>query len=153
ETLSMVLLTFLLLAYYPFRRHDGQLLVLCMLGYAAHRFINESIRIEPSYALGLTLSQWGSVVIAAAAVGAEARGLTTKARRSHQGPPRRQEIRRLSSWPFPTPRYQAEPGNAQPRGSASRLPPTGHGSPGREDGRQSLLPGVTRQSLVTREGR
>jgi prolipoprotein diacylglyceryltransferase len=72
ETLSMVLLIFLLLAYYPFRRHDGQLLILCMLGYAIHRFINESIRIEPSYALGLTLSQWGSVVIAAAALGLEA---------------------------------------------------------------------------------
>jgi prolipoprotein diacylglyceryltransferase len=72
ETVSMVLLIFLLLAYYPFRRHDGQLLVLCMLGYAVHRFINESIRIEPSYALGLTLSQWGSVVIVAAALGIEA---------------------------------------------------------------------------------
>jgi prolipoprotein diacylglyceryltransferase len=71
ETVSMVLLIFLLLAYYPFRRHDGQLLTLCMIGYAVHRFINESIRIEPSYALGLTLSQWGSVVIVAAAVGLE----------------------------------------------------------------------------------
>jgi prolipoprotein diacylglyceryltransferase len=71
ETISMVLLILLLLAYYPFRRHDGQLLILCMLGYAIHRFINESIRIEPSYALGLTLSQWGSVVIAAVALGLE----------------------------------------------------------------------------------
>src|SRR5205814_1976599 len=44
ETVSMVLLIFLLLAYYPFRRHDGQLLTLCMIGYAVHRFINESIR-------------------------------------------------------------------------------------------------------------
>jgi prolipoprotein diacylglyceryltransferase len=72
ETVSMVLLIFLLLAYYPFRRHDGQLFILCMLGYAVHRFINESIRIEPSYALGLTLSQWGSVVIVAVALGLEA---------------------------------------------------------------------------------
>lgn len=71
ETLSMVLLIFLLLAYYPYRRHDGQLLIVCMVGYAVHRFINESIRIEPSYALGLTLSQWGSVVILAIAVGLE----------------------------------------------------------------------------------
>lgn len=72
ETVSMVLLIFLLLAYYPFRRHDGQLLSLCMMGYAVHRFINESIRIEPTIGMGLTLSQWGSVVIFALAVGIEA---------------------------------------------------------------------------------
>lgn len=71
ETVSMVLLILLLLAYYPFRRHDGQLLVLLMVGYAVHRFVNESLRIEPSYALGLTLSQWGSVIVFAAAVGIE----------------------------------------------------------------------------------
>jgi hypothetical protein len=71
ETVSMVLLIFLLVAYYPYRRHDGQLLVLCMMGYAVHRFINESIRIEPTVGLGLTLSQWGSVVIFAAALGIE----------------------------------------------------------------------------------
>jgi hypothetical protein len=48
------------------------LFVLLMIGYAVHRFINESLRIEPSYALGLTLSQWGSVVVLAMAVGIEA---------------------------------------------------------------------------------
>lgn len=72
ETVSMVLLILLLLAYYPYRRHDGQLMVLLMVGYAAHRFINESLRIEPTIGLGLTLSQWGSVVIFTAAVGIEA---------------------------------------------------------------------------------
>src|SRR5205823_10349714 len=61
ETVSMVLLILLLVAYYPFRRHDGQLMVLCMMGYAIHRFVNESLRIEPSVGWGLTLSQWGSV--------------------------------------------------------------------------------------------
>ena len=71
ETVSMVLLILLLLAYYPFRRHDGQLMVVLMIGYAIHRFINESLRIEPTYALGLTLSQWGSIVVLAAAVGIE----------------------------------------------------------------------------------
>lgn len=71
ETISMVLLILLLLAYYPFRRHDGQLMVLCMVGYSIHRFIDESLRIEPTIGLGLTLSQWGSVVIFAAAVGME----------------------------------------------------------------------------------
>jgi prolipoprotein diacylglyceryltransferase len=72
ETVSMVLLILLLLAYYPYRRHDGQLMVLLMVGYAVHRFINESLRIEPTIGLGLTLSQWGSVVIFAAAVAIEA---------------------------------------------------------------------------------
>jgi prolipoprotein diacylglyceryltransferase len=67
----MLLLILLLLAYYPHRRHDGQLMVLCMVGYAFHRFINESLRIEPTIGMGLTLSQWGSVVILAAAVGIE----------------------------------------------------------------------------------
>jgi prolipoprotein diacylglyceryltransferase len=71
ETVSMALLVLLLLAYYPYRRHDGQLMVLLMLGYSVHRFINESLRIEPTVGLGLTLSQWGSVVIFAAAVGIE----------------------------------------------------------------------------------
>ncbi|HEY3789774.1 MAG TPA: prolipoprotein diacylglyceryl transferase family protein [Urbifossiella sp.] len=71
ETISMILLIFLILAYYPFRHHDGELMVLCMIGYAIHRFVNESIRIEPAVGLGLTLSQWGSVLIFAAAVGIE----------------------------------------------------------------------------------
>jgi len=72
ETVSMVLLIFLLLAFYPYRRHDGQLMVVLMFGYAIHRFINESLRIEPSYNGGLTLSQWGSVIVFVAAAGIEA---------------------------------------------------------------------------------
>lgn len=71
ETVSMALLILLLLAYYPYRRHDGQLMVLLMAGYGVHRFINESLRIEPAVGGGLTLSQWGSVVILAAAAGIE----------------------------------------------------------------------------------
>lgn len=71
ETVSMLLLTFLLVAFQPFRRHDGQVMVLLMIGYAAHRFLNEAIRIEPTYALGLTLSQWISVFIFLAGVGLE----------------------------------------------------------------------------------
>ena len=71
ETLSMVLLMLFLLAYYPFRRHDGQLMVILMLGYALHRFVNESLRIEPSYGGGLTLSQWASIIVVEAAVAME----------------------------------------------------------------------------------
>lgn len=72
ETVSMALLILFLLAYYPFRRHDGQLMTLLMMGYAFHRFVNESLRIEPVVGSGLTLSQWGSVVIFVAAVAMEA---------------------------------------------------------------------------------
>ncbi len=76
ETISMVLLIFLLIAFQPFRRHDGQVMVLLMFGYAAHRFLNEAIRIEPSYSIagidfGLTLSQWISVAIFLLAIGME----------------------------------------------------------------------------------
>jgi membrane-associated protease RseP (regulator of RpoE activity) len=63
ETVSMVLLILLLLAFYPYRRHDGQLMVVLMIGYAVHRYLNETLRIEPSYTGGLTLSQWGSVIV------------------------------------------------------------------------------------------
>lgn len=68
ETVSMLLLILVLLAFQPLRRHDGQVLVVLMVGYACHRFLNEAIRIEPTYSLGLTLSQWISVGTLAAAV-------------------------------------------------------------------------------------
>jgi prolipoprotein diacylglyceryltransferase len=68
ETVSMVMLMLLLLSYYPFRAHDGQVMVLLMVSYSIHRFINESLRIEPVVGLGLTLSQWGSVIIFLSAV-------------------------------------------------------------------------------------
>ncbi len=66
ETISMVLITLLLVAFQPFRRHHGQVMVLLMLTYGVHRFLNEAIRIEPTYSLGLTLSQWISVGIISA---------------------------------------------------------------------------------------
>jgi prolipoprotein diacylglyceryltransferase len=71
EIISMILLMLVLLAYYPYRRHDGELMVLLMVGYSIHRFINESLRIEPTYALGLSLSQWISVGMLVAAIGME----------------------------------------------------------------------------------
>lgn len=72
ETVSMILLILVLVAYYPFRRHDGQLMTLCMAAYAVHRFVNESLRVEPTIGrTPLTLSQWGSVVIFAAAAALE----------------------------------------------------------------------------------
>lgn len=65
ESISAFLLFFLLLAYEPFRRRPGELTVLLMLGYAAHRFVNESLRNDTNKVLGtgLTLSQNGSILL------------------------------------------------------------------------------------------
>jgi phosphatidylglycerol---prolipoprotein diacylglyceryl transferase len=70
ETISMLLIVFLLLAFYPFRRHDGQVWVLFMVLYAAHRFLNEILRTEPIEAFGMTLSQIisGAVLLTAIAL-------------------------------------------------------------------------------------
>lgn len=44
ESVSMVLLLLVLLAYYPFRRRDGEVMALLMIGYSAHRYLNEMLR-------------------------------------------------------------------------------------------------------------
>jgi prolipoprotein diacylglyceryltransferase len=44
ESVSMVLLFLLLTAYYPFRRHYGEVVALLMVCYAAHRYLNELLR-------------------------------------------------------------------------------------------------------------
>jgi phosphatidylglycerol---prolipoprotein diacylglyceryl transferase len=63
ESISTLLLFFLLTAYYPFRRHDGEVMVLFILGYAVHRFLNEILRNDTKpVALGMTLSQNGSIL-------------------------------------------------------------------------------------------
>jgi len=46
ETVSMMLLFLLLSAYYPFRRHDGQVMALMMIGYSMHRCVNELLRAD-----------------------------------------------------------------------------------------------------------
>jgi phosphatidylglycerol:prolipoprotein diacylglycerol transferase len=65
ESISTALLLFLLLAYYPFRRHDGELLALFFMLYPLHRFLDEMLRADnprDDYT-GLTLSQKGSIVL------------------------------------------------------------------------------------------
>jgi hypothetical protein len=47
ETVSMVLLFFLLSAYYAFRRRPGEVMALLMLCYGLHRFLNELLRGDP----------------------------------------------------------------------------------------------------------
>src|SRR5262249_27319535 len=62
ESISMGLLFLLLLAFYPFRRHYGEVFVLFMLCYAVHRFFNEMLRDDTvPLAAGLTLSRNGSI--------------------------------------------------------------------------------------------
>jgi prolipoprotein diacylglyceryltransferase len=47
ESISMVVLFFLLTAYYPFRRRPGEVMALLMLCYGVHRFLNEMLRGDP----------------------------------------------------------------------------------------------------------
>jgi phosphatidylglycerol:prolipoprotein diacylglycerol transferase len=47
EVVSMILLFLLLTAYYPFRRRDGQVIALLMVGYGVHRYLNEMLRDDP----------------------------------------------------------------------------------------------------------
>ncbi len=71
ESISMVLIFVVLIAYYPFRRHDGQVWVLFMILYSIHRFLNEILRTEPVEGLKMTLSQNISVGVVLVAIGLE----------------------------------------------------------------------------------
>jgi phosphatidylglycerol:prolipoprotein diacylglycerol transferase len=64
ESISTLLILFFLLAYYPYRRHDGELLALFFMLYSVHRFLNEMLRADnkPVWG-GMTLSQNGSLVV------------------------------------------------------------------------------------------
>lgn len=69
ETISMTLLLFFLLSYLPYKRRDGELMVLLMFGYGVHRFLNEMLRTDTDpVAFGLTLSQNVSIGVLAAAI-------------------------------------------------------------------------------------
>jgi prolipoprotein diacylglyceryltransferase len=47
EVISMFLLLLVLMAYFPFRTRDGQVMVVLMIGYGAHRWLNEQLRSDP----------------------------------------------------------------------------------------------------------
>jgi prolipoprotein diacylglyceryltransferase len=72
ESISMILLFALLTAFYPLRPVKGSVIVLLMVCYAVHRFINESLRNDTrpvvSWPEPMTLSQVGSILILTAAV-------------------------------------------------------------------------------------
>lgn len=69
ESISMALLLFFLLSYYPYKVRDGSLMVLFMFAYGVHRFLNEMLRTDTGvFADGLTLSQNISVAVLIAAI-------------------------------------------------------------------------------------
>jgi phosphatidylglycerol---prolipoprotein diacylglyceryl transferase len=47
ESISMVLLLLVMLAYDPLRRRDGELMAIMMIGYGVHRYVNELLRNDP----------------------------------------------------------------------------------------------------------
>ncbi|HEY7428739.1 MAG TPA: prolipoprotein diacylglyceryl transferase family protein [Gemmataceae bacterium] len=47
EVISMFLLFLVLMAYYPLRRRDGQVIAVLMVGYGVHRYLNELLRDDP----------------------------------------------------------------------------------------------------------
>jgi phosphatidylglycerol---prolipoprotein diacylglyceryl transferase len=47
EVVSMALLFLVLTAYYPLRRHQGQVIAVLMVGYGIHRYLNELLRDDP----------------------------------------------------------------------------------------------------------
>jgi phosphatidylglycerol:prolipoprotein diacylglycerol transferase len=67
ESISMVLLFLFLSAFYPFRQHYGEVMVLFMVGYALHRFLDEMLRNDTdpvafrNFYGGLTFSQVVSI--------------------------------------------------------------------------------------------
>lgn len=70
ESVSTFLLLLLLLAYFPFRRHYGGVLVMLLLLYPVHRFLNEMLRKDTDpVAFGMTASQNGSIVMLAVGIG------------------------------------------------------------------------------------
>lgn len=69
ESVSMLLMLFFLLSYYPYKIADGSVLVFLMLGYGVHRFLNEMLRTDTdSVAFNMTLSQNISIVVLMAAI-------------------------------------------------------------------------------------
>jgi prolipoprotein diacylglyceryltransferase len=69
ESVSMAFVFLLLLAFSPFKRHDGEVMVLFMFCYSLHRFLNEILRKDTDpVAFGMTLSQIGSILVFLAAL-------------------------------------------------------------------------------------
>jgi prolipoprotein diacylglyceryltransferase len=66
ESVSMILLILLLLAYEPLRRDQGQVMAVLMIGYGIHRFLNEMLRDDPR---PIGFESYTSLLLAAAGLG------------------------------------------------------------------------------------
>jgi phosphatidylglycerol:prolipoprotein diacylglycerol transferase len=66
ESISMVLLFFLLTAYYPFRKRPGEVMALLMFCYGLHRILNEMLRGDPR---PISLEIWVSILLGVAGLG------------------------------------------------------------------------------------
>jgi phosphatidylglycerol:prolipoprotein diacylglycerol transferase len=72
SSINAALLCLLLIAWHPYRRRDGQLMLLMLTLYPITRFLLELVRTDESGKFGtaLTISQWVSIgVLAAALIG------------------------------------------------------------------------------------
>ena len=61
----MFLLFWVLMFYYPFRRHDGQVMAVLMIGYSLHRYVNELLRADER---PVGFESWTSVILFVAGV-------------------------------------------------------------------------------------
>jgi len=66
ETVSMVLLLLLLLAYSPFKTRDGQVMAVLLVCYAVHRYLNELLRSDDR---PTGFESYGSLLLLAAGLG------------------------------------------------------------------------------------
>jgi prolipoprotein diacylglyceryltransferase len=66
ETVSMALLFLLLIALYPVRQRQGMVMAVLMMGYAAHRALNELLRSDPR---PVGLERYTSYLLFAAGLG------------------------------------------------------------------------------------
>lgn len=57
SSINALLLCLFLLAYYPYRRRDGEVIAICLTIYPVARYLLEMIRADESIAWGLTISQ------------------------------------------------------------------------------------------------
>ncbi len=70
SSIGAFLITFVLLAWYPFRRHNGEIVALMMTIYSITRFLEEIIRIDETsvFGTGLSISQNVSLLVLAGSV-------------------------------------------------------------------------------------
>ncbi len=59
------------MAFYPLRRHYGEVFVLLTICYSVHRFVNEMLRndTDPVLGTGMTLSMNGSLLFFVVGIG------------------------------------------------------------------------------------